>query len=101
MTLRSAVGHEHARFTNAPRSLRELGAVTVEFLACSVYNQVAGRSTCSGGQPFQPPQKEHNLVSDAPLLIVRREARQTVHLGANGRKTLQLVAGACYRIVYH
>jgi hypothetical protein len=49
MTLRSAVGHEHARFTNAPRSLRELGAVTVEFLACSVYNQVAGRSTCSGG----------------------------------------------------
>jgi hypothetical protein len=40
------------------------------------------------------------LVSDAPtLLTVRREARQTVHLGAYGCKTFQMVAGACFQLI--
>jgi len=61
----------------------------------------------SGGKPasqFQdasPPQKQQDpYLKPETWLTVRREARQAVRLGANWRKTLQMVAGPIWDLFH-
>jgi len=47
-----------------------------------------------------PHHRQHDSVSEAPNVGDRPgEPRQTVRLGANWCKTLQVVAGACFRLI--
>jgi len=74
----------------------------------SLLLELLARSVCERWKAvntFQGRRQPHHRNSTIRYLkpetwpAVRREARQ-VHLGANGCKTLQIVAGAGYLLIY-
>jgi hypothetical protein len=73
-------------------------SLLVELLARSVYERwKAGQPV--PGAPSPAPQKQHDLVFEAPNVADRpRGARPMVHLGADWCKTLQVVAGGCFEL---
>ena len=70
-------------------------SLLVELLARSVYARwKAGQHFPGAPAAPHPRNSTIRYLKPETLLTVRREVRQTVHLGANWCKTLQMVAGA-------